>query len=688
MGTINYTISSGILPITVQLKLGSSIIMTNTHGSFGPYSFTNVTTASYTIQFTDTQGCTKTENIGLCNNCAPGFTPVVNGCLYLDRKPATYSGSMYNLIGMTYNTYSQKGMLLFNSGYLTNGTGTRQLKTSPYWTNPFPGNYSSGPLNRSAVWTNVTTGNQDIMFQYCINIAVEKTYYVGFGCDNYGYFKLNGTTIVSHADVAALQSMLGDSDARVPFIYWYIYPVILKSGLNILEIGGHNNIGADPNPGAVGIQIYDNTVNDILNATSDANLNILFNSKTKVGSYCWYENSPSGGIHGYTCPSGYALDTCDGSPDCVKRYEYTCGGVPPVIPTNTTTTTTLAPTTTTTTTAASISYTLSRIPSTGVIPRDKATVITIKLVTTGVSLGTNVAFTTTGILTTDIFTMKINGSAITPTLTGNFVVSNQGSYNGSFIELTFSGDISTLTKTLSLYLNSYPSQLVNVIIGVNVGSGYGKLYNWYAITGLTTTSIASTGWRVPTNADWSNLYTYLGGTVSSASGIYTWTGVGNKLKESGTVHWNSPNAATNSSLFTGRGSGGRSYGATYQYGSFYFIKNNKYIWELNTTTPMVNELSYNTSSVRNYQTFKNEGLSVRLVREVGTVGNGVTGSYTGNNQIVYTTIGIGTKEWLAEDLRETKYRNGVNINNITDNTQWHSATTGGYCSYNNDTSYD
>ena len=315
MGTINYTISSGVLPITVNLKLTGTIIMTNTHGSFGTYSFTNVTPASYTIQFIDTQGCTRTETIGICGSCAAEFTPVVGGCLYLDRTPAIYSGSMYNLMGFTYNTYSINGMLLFSS-YNSNGTGVYQAKSSSYWTNPGNNLVTSGPLNRSAVWTTTIVDNQDIAFQHCITIAVEKTYYVGIGCDNYGFIKLNGTTLITQ-NIAALRTMLGVADDRVPFLYWYIYPIVLKAGLNILEIGGHNDPGTAA--AAVGVQIYDNTVNDILNAINDSSLNILFNSKSKVGTQCWYETSPSG-THGYTCPSGYALDTCDGTPEIGRAH--------------------------------------------------------------------------------------------------------------------------------------------------------------------------------------------------------------------------------------------------------------------------------------------------------------------------------------------------------------------------------
>jgi uncharacterized protein (TIGR02145 family) len=51
---------------------------------------------------------------------------------------------------------------------------------------------------------------------------------------------------------------------------------------------------------------------------------------------------------------------------------------------------------------------------------------------------------------------------------------------------------------------------------------------------------------------------------------------------------------------------------------------------------------------------------------------------------IYTTVTIGTQEWMAENLKVTHYRNGEAIPNITDNAQWNDLSTGAYCWYNND----
>ena len=76
---------------------------------------------------------------------------------------------------------------------------------------------------------------------------------------------------------------------------------------------------------------------------------------------------------------------------------------------------------------------------------------------------------------------------------------------------------------------------------------YGFLYNWYAAKGIATTGSTSyknlcpTGWHVPTDGEWTNLTTYLGGERLS----------GAKMKSIGTTLWTSPNTgATNESEFT------------------------------------------------------------------------------------------------------------------------------------------
>lgn len=74
---------------------------------------------------------------------------------------------------------------------------------------------------------------------------------------------------------------------------------------------------------------------------------------------------------------------------------------------------------------------------------------------------------------------------------------------------------------------------------------FGRLYNWYAVN---SGKLAPKGWHVPTDAEWTQLTTYLGGESVA----------GGKLKETGTTHWISPNTgATNETGFTALPGGGR-----------------------------------------------------------------------------------------------------------------------------------
>ena len=49
----------------------------------------------------------------------------------------------------------------------------------------------------------------------------------------------------------------------------------------------------------------------------------------------------------------------------------------------------------------------------------------------------------------------------------------------------------------------------------------------------------------------------------------------------------------------------------------------------------------------------------------------------------YKTVTIGTQQWMAENLKVSKYNDGTEIPNITDNTQWKNLRSGAWANYNN-----
>ena len=55
---------------------------------------------------------------------------------------------------------------------------------------------------------------------------------------------------------------------------------------------------------------------------------------------------------------------------------------------------------------------------------------------------------------------------------------------------------------------------------------------------------------------------------------------------------------------------------------------------------------------------------------------------------IYTSVKIGTQEWMTENLRTTKYADGTSIPNVTSNTAWSNLSTGAWSYYNNSSSND
>jgi len=53
---------------------------------------------------------------------------------------------------------------------------------------------------------------------------------------------------------------------------------------------------------------------------------------------------------------------------------------------------------------------------------------------------------------------------------------------------------------------------------------------------------------------------------------------------------------------------------------------------------------------------------------------------------IYNTVTIGSQIWTVENLMTTKYNDGTDIPNVTNNTEWGNITTGAYCNYDNNQS--
>jgi uncharacterized protein (TIGR02145 family) len=73
-----------------------------------------------------------------------------------------------------------------------------------------------------------------------------------------------------------------------------------------------------------------------------------------------------------------------------------------------------------------------------------------------------------------------------------------------------------------------------------------------------------------------------------------------------------------------------------------------------------------------------------VAQTIGKPGPNITDA-DGNS---YKTVYIGTQQWMAENLKVSKYNDGTIIPNITDNTRWENNTTGAWAYYDNNEVYN
>jgi hypothetical protein len=236
----------------------------------------------------------------------------------------------------------------------------------------------------------------------------------------------------------------------------------------------------------------------------------------------------------------------------------------------------------------------------------------------------------------------------------------------------------TTTTTLVPVTTTTTTTVATIVFDVK----YGYLYNGYTVD--DSRELANVGWNTPSHIQGDIYRDFLHFTPD-------WNG-GSKVKEVGSTYWNAPNTgATNSAKMNFKGSGIREPGTGVFSGltmnTYYWIKDDRsalnYNSDFNKTQHLLWDAEYigkhpNTVFNNNY------GYVVRLVKDTTILSDGESGTYTGNDGKIYRTICIGTQEWLADNLVETKYRNGDLIPEVTDNLTWAGLNSGARCSYDND----
>ena len=133
---------------------------------------------------------------------------------------------------------------------------------------------------------------------------------------------------------------------------------------------------------------------------------------------------------------------------------------------------------------------------------------------------------------------------------------------------------------------------------------YGPSYNWYAVD---TDKLCPAGWHVPSMNEWRVLVNNLGGENVA----------GNKLRETGTAHWQAPNSnATDEAGFTALPGGFRSVDPI----SDYDVGFTGFWWSSdqdNSNSSMARDVDINSNqnNLRESTYFKENGMSVRCLSD-------------------------------------------------------------------------
>ncbi|MBN2710180.1 MAG: fibrobacter succinogenes major paralogous domain-containing protein [Calditrichaceae bacterium] len=142
---------------------------------------------------------------------------------------------------------------------------------------------------------------------------------------------------------------------------------------------------------------------------------------------------------------------------------------------------------------------------------------------------------------------------------------------------------------------------------------FGLLYNWYAVA--DSRHVAPEGWHIPTDEDWKALEIFLGMSAEAADEMGNrGTNEGGKLKDTGTIYWESPNlGATDETGFSALPGGYR-----FGYGIFNNIGYLCGFWvasDYNVSNAWSRFLGYNYAYVFRHYYDKKHGYSIRCVKD-------------------------------------------------------------------------
>ena len=178
------------------------------------------------------------------------------------------------------------------------------------------GTLNAGRLLNASIWSNPSTLpiGEWIGVSYCLDLPETKTYRIGFAGDDNVRVKINGKYLINPEltpdyDIN-INKNFSTSYSRSIQAY-VVMGITLSSGKNIIEVEGYNV--SESIAGFV-LEVYDATEEELKNIRYESELNSvrIFSTLDRIGqTFDLGENS------GYSCPTGYALDTCGTGTTCV-----------------------------------------------------------------------------------------------------------------------------------------------------------------------------------------------------------------------------------------------------------------------------------------------------------------------------------------------------------------------------------
>lgn len=242
--------------------------------------------------------------------CAPGYTydPEAHTCSKVITVPKQPSGESVEAVTNGNASHGFSGPALY-SEYNSNGTAnvdansstgyTYQTLSEGWWVGN--GSIPDRYLNKLSKWS--PSFSNDVWYggSSIVNVEESKTYYVAIAADNFFRFSVDGNVLLESAPYA-MDPQHGRNGGTSAFIKLHIYPISLEAGCRLITVEGMNS----ENAGLFAASILDNTESEIIQATSQGDLNEIF---TTEGAVSLYEE-------GFTqaCPPGsesLGEDLCD-----------------------------------------------------------------------------------------------------------------------------------------------------------------------------------------------------------------------------------------------------------------------------------------------------------------------------------------------------------------------------------------